>query len=247
MGEYNNNNDILRHLRGRNPYVPQNAMANVPILGLQHNPTTTTTTTATNNTTNLPPSLLIRYPLQILRLGGKTIGERKRCTDLECEPDPYSIMCELRNILRKEKIMANIDSFVFGYSETPKGETKSIYDYKINKIDFKKFSHFTLQQVNEPEIESTTTTNSSPSKNNNKKRYAHCNNSMTEAENDLRKELDAASWQALRKNRKLFAKYKYKIGVEGKSYDDIEDELLDDIEPLLRKKKKYVYVFVYIT
>ena len=244
MGEYSNNNDILRRLRGRNPYVHSNAIANVPTLGfpITHDPTTT------SNPTTDPPPLAIKYPLEILKLGGKTISERTRSTDLDCAPDPYSIMCALKDVLRKEKIMASIDLFVFGYCQTPKGKTKSIYDYKINNIGFNNFSHFTLQQVKEPEIETTTTTNSSPSKNNNKKRYAHCNNSMTEAEVDLRKELEPSAWQALRRNRKLFAKYKYKMGVEGKSFEDIEDELYDDLEPILckKKKKKYVYIYLYI-
>ena len=136
------NPDILRHLRNRNPCVHSTAYADLPkepmtdpssnnsnnanqvrsISNMYGSSITRNNNQVNNNFNNImrPPSLIMNKPIEIIKMGGKTIAERTRSTDLVCEPDLFSIMTELKNLLRKEEIMLQLDNFVFGYCETAK-------------------------------------------------------------------------------------------------------------------------------
>ena len=246
--------DILRHLRNRNnPYIRSNMIANLP--KLNDSPPNANNNNSNDNDSNnnnhnrhrrnrgniqslpvSPSTTRITQPLEIVLLNGKTRTERSRGTTISCERDPYSIMNKLKDILRCEKILTSLDHFIFGYCVTEKGKFQSIYDYQINNIDFKKrFDHFVLQQVSETPTEPTTTTTST-TKAYNKKVYEERNNAMVEAEVILRKELDFEDFKMLRKNRKILAKYKYDMGVLGRSFEDIGDELFADLDNLKEKE-----------
>ena len=228
MARPGDDRDILQHLRGRNRFIHPNMVADLP----------PDPDDSPNNDGSIPPnqnnqqprlSSWISRPLEIVLLSGKTIRERTRSTKIVCEMDPYSVMVELKQILKCEKILTPLDHFVFGFCDGPKGKMRSIYDYKIGHIDFEnEFDHFLLQQISEPNTEPTSSSTSS-SKANNKKLYDERNSAMTEAEATLRKELPFGIFSKLRKNRKLMAKYKYDMGVLCRTFDEIKDEIYVDL------------------
>ena len=235
--------DILRHLRNtNNPYIHPNTIANLPNANNNNNNNNHNSNRQRRNKRNgpanraAPSTIRITKPLEIVLLNGKTRTERTRGTTISCDMDAYSVMVTLKDILRCEKILTSLDHFIFGYCITEKGKFQSIYDYKINHIDFKKkFHHFILQQVSETPTEPTTTT--STTKTNNKRLYEERNNAMIEAEVTLRKELDFEDFKTLRKNRKIFAKYKYDMGVLGRTFEDVEEELYQDLDEFKDKQK----------
>eukprot|EP01083_Nonionella_stella_P074227 201277_1 len=220
--------------------IPSNPNANVPSVPVPPVPVPPVTVPH-----NIPPQLnqenqenqqpqLIESRLIIKLLNGRSVKERTlQIKKFGCVAHPFNIKATLSQLLTSYSILSDVSNFRFGYCDSDKGPFNAVCNYDVlHDAVLEDIHHFELRQFQETQSALPCTAPQTPSKTQNKMIYQERNQGMDRGENILRQKLNKDAYKKLKKNRKLFTKYKYNIGVEGQSFADLEEDILDEIDDM---------------
>ena len=179
---------------------------------------------------------IIQLPFIIKLLEGKTKADRTIRTTISCKTDPASVEAAILLIFKRERMHVKYDVnwFILGWSQRDSDAPQSLYDYKLGSADWNKVEYiFFTQRESAPAAPAAPTQKNKDTtgKQQNKRDYESQTASLIDAENRLRKGLGIDVFRKLQKNNRLFVQSKYALGPYGESWDDVHENVLNELYP----------------